>query len=230
MTTRNPNSRAGRLSAAPTGVIALVAALASLAPVPSSDAAAVARGSLAGKVFDKHTEALVADVTVAAYALTSGEEFHVVTDANGSYLVEDAPTGVYSFTLAAEGEGLRRSRTSRRAGRDAVRAGELFRAGRRNEHGTCSRRVRLGLGGRGARGHHRPAPVSETARHPRTRSRRRAGAGWYRRARSGKFGWSNPGARPERRATRTSGTTRPGHGRLGLGRPVHGDAGCDRAR
>ena len=104
MTTRNPNSRAGRLSAAPTGVIALVAALASLAPVPSSDAAAVARGSLAGKVFDKHTEALVADVTVAAYALTSGEEFHVVTDANGSYLVEDAPTGVYSFTLAAEGE------------------------------------------------------------------------------------------------------------------------------
>lgn len=107
MKTGNPRSRAGRLSAAPAGVIAVVAVvagLASLVPVPSTDAAAVARGSLAGKVFDKQTQALIPDVTVDAYALTSGEEFHVVTDAEGGYVVEDAPTGVYSFTLVAGGK------------------------------------------------------------------------------------------------------------------------------
>ncbi|GMR24119.1 MAG: hypothetical protein BMS9Abin37_2621 [Acidobacteriota bacterium] len=112
MTTRTPNSGVGLLVTAPVSVVgvvgvvrivAVIAGLASLAPV-QSDAAAVARGSLAGKVFDKQTEALVPDVTVDAYALTSGEEFRVVTDAKGGYVVEDAPTSVYSFTLAAGGE------------------------------------------------------------------------------------------------------------------------------
>ena len=91
------------LVGAPVRVIAVIAALASLALVHSTHAAAAARGSLAGKVFDKQTEALVPNVTIDAYALTSGEEFHVVTDAEGGYVVDNAPTSVYSFTLRAGG-------------------------------------------------------------------------------------------------------------------------------
>ena len=102
MMKRNPNRRTtGRLI---TTLVVVVAALASFALVHSTDAATEARGSLAGEVFDKQTEALVPDVTIDAYALTSGEEFHVVTDTEGGYVVEDAPAGVYSFTLAAGGE------------------------------------------------------------------------------------------------------------------------------
>ncbi len=93
---------AGQLGTALVGAVFVVAALASLALVPSTYAAA-ARGSLAGKVFDKHTAALVPNVTIDAYALTSGEEFHVVTDAEGGYVVDNAPTSVYSFTLRAGG-------------------------------------------------------------------------------------------------------------------------------
>ena len=91
------------LVGAPVRVIAVIAGLASLALVHSTHAAAAARGSLAGKVFDKQTEALVPNVTIDAYALTSGEEFHVVTDAGGGYVVDNAPTSVYSFTLRAGG-------------------------------------------------------------------------------------------------------------------------------
>ena len=84
-------------------VTAAVAALASLTVMDSAHAATAARGSLAGKVFDKQTQELVPEVSIDAFALTSGEEFHVVTDAEGGYVVADAPTSVYSFTLNAAG-------------------------------------------------------------------------------------------------------------------------------
>ena len=66
-------------------------------------AASLARGSIAGKIFDKRTQELLEDVTIGARALISGETFEVTTDANGVYYVDDAPDGVYAFTLSAEG-------------------------------------------------------------------------------------------------------------------------------
>ncbi len=66
-------------------------------------AASLARGTIAGKIFDKTTQELLEDVTIGAHALTSDETFEATTDANGVYYVEDAPDGVYAFTLRAEG-------------------------------------------------------------------------------------------------------------------------------
>ena len=66
-------------------------------------AASFARGSIAGKIFDKTTQELLEDVTIGARALTSDETFEATTDAKGVYYVEDAPDGVYAFTLSAEG-------------------------------------------------------------------------------------------------------------------------------
>lgn len=66
-------------------------------------AASLARGSIAGKIFDKRTQELLSDVTIGVRALTSGEVFEVKTDGNGVYFVEDAPDGVYAFTLSADG-------------------------------------------------------------------------------------------------------------------------------
>lgn len=84
-------------------VAIVAAALASLSISTPAHTAPAARGSLAGKVIDKQTEALVPAVTIDAFALTSGEEFRVVTDADGGYVVDDAPTSVYSFSLNANG-------------------------------------------------------------------------------------------------------------------------------
>jgi len=79
------------------------ALLSGLSAVPAAGANPPARGSLAGKDFDKHTETLVPNVTIDAVALTSGEAFRTVTGSDGSYIVDSAPTGVYSFTLNAGG-------------------------------------------------------------------------------------------------------------------------------
>lgn len=77
-------------------------ALLTLAP-GSSAFAAGSRGTMAGKVFEKSSEAPLPNVTVAAYALTTGEEFQTVTDATGGFYVGGAPTSVYSFSLRVEG-------------------------------------------------------------------------------------------------------------------------------
>jgi hypothetical protein len=84
-------------------VKALFASLASVSLVATLGTASPARGSLAGKVFDKKTGALVPGVEIGANALTSGEELHTVTNASGGYYVASAPTGVYAFTLNVDG-------------------------------------------------------------------------------------------------------------------------------
>lgn len=77
----------------------LFAALVTASLVPTLHAASPARGSVAGKVFDKQTGVLVPNVTIDAHALTSSEELHTVTNASGGYYLADAPAGVYAFTL-----------------------------------------------------------------------------------------------------------------------------------
>lgn len=64
---------------------------------------AAARGTLAGRVFEKSSDQHVPDVTISAYALTSNEEFQTMTDATGGFHVENAPTSVYSFSLRVDG-------------------------------------------------------------------------------------------------------------------------------
>jgi hypothetical protein len=57
------------------------------------------RGTIAGKVYDFQTKRLLPQVTVGVRTLGTEESFEAVTDASGTYFVEDAPAAVYSFTL-----------------------------------------------------------------------------------------------------------------------------------
>jgi hypothetical protein len=81
----------------------LIAGAVHVSLLPNLYAIAPARGLLAGKVFDKTTQELVPYATIDAYALTSGEEFRMVTDASGGYSFVGAPSGVYAFSLSVNG-------------------------------------------------------------------------------------------------------------------------------
>lgn len=77
--------------------------IAALLVAESVVAASAARGSIAGKVFDKASNDLLGGVTVEARVVTSDEAFEALTDSQGVYFVGDAPTGVYAFTLTSAG-------------------------------------------------------------------------------------------------------------------------------
>jgi len=94
-------SAAYRDRARPTLVATMVFAFLSAAAAASG--APALKGSIAGKVFDGRGGGLLAGVTVGIRWLDSDEERLVVTDAAGGYLLDDAPTGVYAFTLRSDG-------------------------------------------------------------------------------------------------------------------------------
>jgi hypothetical protein len=60
-----------------------------------------ARGTIAGKVYDLESKELLSDVTVGVRAIDSDESFEVVTDPTGTYVLRDAPAGIYAFSLKA---------------------------------------------------------------------------------------------------------------------------------
>ena len=87
----------------PTSRASALAVLLTLLMSQGAVAAPFARGSIAGKIFDKATQELLENVTIGARALTSNETFEATTDADGVYHVADAPDGVYAFTLRFRG-------------------------------------------------------------------------------------------------------------------------------
>jgi hypothetical protein len=62
-------------------------------------AASAVRGTIAGRVYDFETKALLPRVTVGVRTLGDDQSFEATTDASGTYVIEDAPAAVFAFTL-----------------------------------------------------------------------------------------------------------------------------------
>jgi hypothetical protein len=73
-------------------------------PLPLYSEATTVRGTMAGKIYEKSSRTILNYVRVNAHLITTNQRFtSEPTDARGSYMIADVPSGIYAFSIEYQG-------------------------------------------------------------------------------------------------------------------------------